>query len=158
MEQATKTVSLRSRIPLPGESLNWLYTRLKASVFSLLYLLPFVCFLELWHSQLTHSFSLKRVAIFAILGGLCLIYGRVFLTMTSLSFKTSQQHSIQILCGFFVLNTLLFILAIATPFKIATGRLHSRRLRLVAGLILPERCRRFAQTGEFSAEFALPCP
>ena len=84
-------------------SLNKSLTRLRANSISFSYLFVFVFFLELWQWRLTHIFSLPSVATFTILGGLCLIYGRIFLQMAPFSFKASCQYSLQLLFGFFIL-------------------------------------------------------
>jgi hypothetical protein len=82
-----------------------------------------VLFLWIWHSHSTHTLSLKAFAVFLILCSLCLVYGRFFTRLTNLSFKTSDDFLLQFLSGYFVLNTILFVLSFATPFPIATDAL-----------------------------------
>jgi len=48
-----------------------------------------------------------------------LIYGRFFIKLTSLSFKANSSLSLQFVCGYLVLNTILFLLSLFTPFAIA---------------------------------------
>jgi hypothetical protein len=58
--------------------------------------------------------------VYLVLIGLSLIYGRIFMKLTPLSFTASHGLSIQFLFGYILLNTLLFLLFLFTPFGIAT--------------------------------------
>jgi hypothetical protein len=50
-----------------------------------------------------------------------LLYGRLFIKLSSLSFKATGSLSLQFVCGYFLINTLLFLLALFTPFGMATN-------------------------------------
>ena len=115
-------------VALPGNANAWfsalLRKRFKNNV-SLLcltaYLIATALFLSMWHSRVTHRFSLRAFVVFVVLCGLSLIYGRLFIKLIPFSFKTKGAFSIQFLCGYLVLNTLLFLLSLLTPFGIATN-------------------------------------
>jgi hypothetical protein len=100
-------------------SLTWLKEHLQASKWFFSYLLAAALFLSMWHSRVIHRFSLRAFAVFVVLCGLSLIYGRLFIKVTSFSFKATHGFSIQFLCGYLALNTLLFLLVLLTPFGIA---------------------------------------
>lgn len=87
------------------------------------YLVTIALFLSLWHSRITREVSLRAFAIFVVLGGLCFIYGRLFMTLVPSFAKTKGAFSIQFLCGYLLLNALLLVLSIVTPFGIVTNSL-----------------------------------
>src|SRR5207253_8068787 len=72
-----------------------------------------------WHLRVTHRFSLRAIVVFAAHCALSLIYGRLFIRLTSFFFKTNGGFSIQFLCGYLVLSTLLLLLSLFTPLGIA---------------------------------------
>src|SRR6266576_3606842 len=125
----------RTDLPKNGDSLfvnSWLRQgnarpltllreRLPGSKWFFSYLLSAALFLSVWHSRVIHRFSLRAFAVFLVLCGLSLIYGRLFIKLTSFSFKTTHGLSTQFLCGYLVLNTLLFLLSLFTPFTMATN-------------------------------------
>jgi hypothetical protein len=119
-------------------SLHSLQERLKESACSLLLLLPIAFFLSIWRSQLTHTFSIKAFIVFLILCGLSLVYGRLFIKLTALSSETAHNFSLQFLSGYFVLNTILFLLSLATPFTIAADVLILTACGLFIALFCPE--------------------
>jgi len=102
-------------------SLTQFEERFQVGGYFSLYLITVALFLSMWHSRVTHRFSLWAFAVFAALCGLSLIYGRFFIKLTSFSFKATHGFSIQFLCGYLVLNTLLFLLSLFTPFAVATN-------------------------------------
>jgi hypothetical protein len=63
----------------------------------------------------------QAFAIFLVFSGLSLIYGRIFIRFTSFSFKATHGLSIQFLCGYLLLNTVLFLLVLSTPFRFVTN-------------------------------------
>src|SRR5207237_7385928 len=76
-------------------------------------------FLTMWHWQVTHRFSMRAFAVFVVLCALSLIYGRLFIKLIPPSFNTNSGFSMQFLCGYLVLSTLLLLLSLFTPFGIA---------------------------------------
>lgn len=135
-------------ISLFGDAKPWRFDSLKkrllGSTFSFLYLLLAVSFLSLWHLQLTHIFSLRVFAVFMIVCGLSLVYGRLFIKLSSLSFSASSGLSIQFLLGYFVLNTILFALSLATPFTIGANA----ALLVAGGLLVALFCPGLAKNGD----------
>jgi hypothetical protein len=104
------------------ENVRWVVCRrLQDSNYFFCYLLAAALCLSVWHSRVIHHFSVRAFAIFMLFCGLSLIYGRLFIRMTSFSFKAAHGLSIQFVCGYLLLNTLLFLLALATPFGIVTN-------------------------------------
>ena len=102
-------------------SLRLVKERVKGRAYTFLYLLVIVLFLWIWHSTVTHRFSLKAFTVFIVLCWLSLVYGRLFLKLAYLSFKNRGGLPIQFLCGYLVLNTILFALSLTTPFTITTN-------------------------------------
>ena len=115
-------------IGLPGNATAFLLASLKKRFgdnISVSYLIAYptatTLFLSLWHSRITHRFSLRAFTVFAVLCALSLIYGRILIKLPPFSFKTKGAFSIQFLCGYLVLSTLLLLLSLFTPFGIATN-------------------------------------
>ena len=126
-----------------GDSKAWcshsLRERLNESTYLLPLLLPIVLFLWIWHSLLTRTLSLTAFAVFFILCVLALVYGRLFTKLTSLSLKTSDNFSLQFLCGYFLVNTTLFVLSLVTPFSIVINAFILTTCGLLLALFLPRR-------------------
>src|SRR5437868_7304770 len=99
--------------------LTRLKERFQVGRYFLLYLVAAALFLTMWHLRVTHRFSLRAFVVFAALCALSLIYGRLFIRLTSFFFKTNGGFSIQFLCGYLVLSTLLLLLSLFTPLGIA---------------------------------------
>src|SRR5437773_1753861 len=99
----------------------WIKNHFQVSRYLLIYLSALALFLSLWRWRVTHRFSLRAFAIFIALCALSLIYGRLFNKLIPFSFRTKGAFSIQFVCGYLVLNTLLFLLSLFTPFGIATN-------------------------------------
>lgn len=95
--------------------------RLQGNKYFVPYLIVTALFLSMWHSRVTHRFSLRAFAVFAIFCALCLIYGRVFIKLTPLSFKSCASFPIQFLFGYLLLNSLLFLLLVFTRLGIAAN-------------------------------------
>lgn len=101
--------------------LTQLQERVRRNRHFISYLLAAALFLSVWHSRATHRFSPRAFAVFVALCAFSLIYGRFFIKLTALSFKATHGFSVQFVCGYLALNTLLFLLSIFTPFGIATN-------------------------------------
>ena len=91
------------------------------SRFLIFYVITASLFLAIWHSQASHRFSLRAFAVFVALCALALIYGRFFVKVTALSFKAAHSFSLQFVCGYLVINTILFLLSSFTAFGIAAN-------------------------------------
>ena len=104
------------------ENVLWVVGRtLQDSKYFFSYLIGVALFLSMWHSRVIHRFSPRAFAVFVVFCGLSLIYGHLFIKFTSFSFKATHGLSIQFLCGYLLLNTLLFLLVLSTPFGIVTN-------------------------------------
>src|SRR5437762_11183426 len=91
---------------------------LQGNRYAFSYLIGLASFLSMWHSRVTHRFSARAFVVFIALCVLSLICGRLFNRLTAFSSKASHSLSIQFLCGYLLLNTLLFLLSLFTPFSI----------------------------------------
>src|SRR6266487_4525853 len=104
------------------ENVLWVVCRrLQDSKYFFCYLIAAALCLSVWHSRVTHHFSVPVFAVFLVFSGVSLIYGRIFIKFTSFSFKATHGLAIQFLCGYLLLNTLLFLLVLSTPFGIAAN-------------------------------------
>jgi len=103
----------------------------------ILYFLVAVVFLSMWHMRATHGFSPKAVLVFAMLCGAFLIYGRVFFRLTSFCLNIIPGIPAEFLCGYFILNTLGFVMAFLTHLTIASCILILSFCALPALLIRP---------------------
>jgi hypothetical protein len=102
-------------------SLTELKERFQDCRYFFLYLITAALFLSVWHSRVTHRFSARAFAVFSVFCALSLIYGRLFDKLIPSSFKASGGFSIQLLCGYLLLNALLFLLSLFTWFGIAAN-------------------------------------
>jgi hypothetical protein len=134
-------------------SLTWLKERLQGSKWFFSYLLAAALFLSMWHSRVIHRFSLRAFAVFLVLCGLSLIYGRLFIKVTSFSFKAIHGFSIQFLCGYLLLNTLLFLLVLFTPFGIAPNVLILCGGGLLILLFCPGAAKDFRKPVDYLPDF-----
>jgi len=123
------------------------------SRYFIFYLLAAALFLSVWHSRATHRFSPRAFLVFLALCGLSLIYGRFFLKRTALSFKASHGFSIQFLCGYLALNTIVFLLSFLTPFGIATNVLIVAGGGLLILLCSPETAKDFRKPVDYLPDF-----
>src|SRR5450830_703505 len=80
-----------------------------------------MAFLAFWHARVTGILSWTALASFVLFVFLCLAYGHAFLVATADLVKNRAGLSFQFLCGFFVLNTLLFMLSLVSPFGMLTN-------------------------------------
>jgi hypothetical protein len=103
------------------DSLTRLQEWLRDRRYPILYVLFATLFLSIWHSRASHVFSFRAFPVFLALCSLSLIYGRFFIQRSPLSFRSTCGLSVQLLCGYFVLNTTIFLLSFLTPFGIATN-------------------------------------
>lgn len=93
----------------------------KSRFFTVIYLLLFVGFLEGWQWKLMHEVHLSSLLIFLTIGVISLIYGQLFFQVTSLPFKKERCCSLELLFGFFVFNSLLFVLLLVSPLNVKAG-------------------------------------
>jgi hypothetical protein len=89
--------------------------------FPLSYLLLVTLFLSTCHFLVQRQFSLRALGVMFVLCAGCLVYGRLLLRLTRLSFPGSTCLSIQLFLGYLVLNTLLLVWFLATPFSLVAG-------------------------------------
>ena len=104
-----------------SHSLTDLGRRLRGSKYVFLYLVAIALFLSLWHSRVSHRFSLRAFAVFLSLCGLSLIYGRLVINLIPSSVKAAGGFTVQFLCGYLVLSALLLVFSLFTPFGIVTN-------------------------------------
>jgi len=86
----------------------------------LLFLLGVTFFLSLWHTKVTGAFSPKAAWLFALMALHFLLSGGIFLKVVSRWVDLRKGLCLQFLCGCLCTSTLLFLLAVATPFSIKT--------------------------------------
>lgn len=90
----------------------------RTDALSISLILFFLCF---WHWRITGSLNIQALAALGLFVALCLAYGRLFVMATSRLFSPSLGLPYQVLTGYFVFNSLLFILALASPFGMAVN-------------------------------------
>jgi hypothetical protein len=73
-------------------------------------------FMCAWHWRVTGLLPLPAVAPIALLGALYLVYGHLFALASVRLFQNTVGLPFQFLCGYFVVNTALFVLALCSPF------------------------------------------
>lgn len=88
-------------------------------------------FAALWHARVTGGLSLAALAVFTLICGGSMAWGRLFTAFAPLSFAHGCSLTLQFLCGFLVLNALLFALSLASPLGVAINLLI-----LVGGAVL----------------------
>src|ERR1700751_689785 len=106
---------------LPFHFLSQVQERVWANRYPIFYILLAASFLSFWQSRANHRFSLLAFPVFVALCAFSLLYGRLFIKLSSLSFKGSSSFSLQFVCGYLVINTFLFVLSLLTPFGIVTN-------------------------------------
>src|SRR2546423_6435790 len=136
-----------------SRSLTKVKERLQGSKYFLSYLIAVALFLSTWHSRVAHRLSLRAFAVFVALCGLSLIYGCLFIKLTSFSFKAAHGLSTQFLCGYLVLNTLLFLLSLFTPFTMATNVFILAAFGLVILLSWPIAIKDIRQPVDYLPDF-----
>jgi hypothetical protein len=114
----------RARVPLPKRhSFVWIWNDLKANRYGIYFSLEAAFFLSFWHFRATHHFALRPTIVFVFLCGLSFCYGHLFTRLTAISAPFRQSIAFQFLCGYFCVSTLLFLLSLFTPLKVATNLL-----------------------------------
>ena len=97
-----------------------------------------VAYLSLWQFRVTGDLSWTAFASFALFVFLCLAYGRAFLTAVAGSAIQSSGAASRILCGFFLFNTLLFLLSLVSSLGMLTNVLILTLLALVLMALFPD--------------------
>src|SRR5712691_7020024 len=92
--------------------------RLRQHIPAALYVTALVAFLCIWHWKTTSHLSVSAVATFATFSSMALIFGDFFLRLSPLSPRLAGAITVQFLFGFFLLNTCLFVLSLATELGI----------------------------------------
>lgn len=88
-------------------------------------------FLFGWHWRVTGFLSSSAAASLAYFLALCLVYGSVFTRLIASVFLPLPGMPFQVLTGYFAFNTLLFILALCSPF----GMMINLAILTVVGLL-----------------------
>jgi hypothetical protein len=78
-----------------------------------------VLFLSIWHAKVTGRLSPGTLAVFGLIFGSSFVWGRLFTKLAPLSLTHGCSLTLQFLCGFLVLNTLLFALSLVSPLGVA---------------------------------------
>ena len=80
-----------------------------------------VCFFSFWHQRTTGYLTLTDIGSLALIATLCFVYGKPFAVATPQITTNHGGFVFQFLCGYFVFNTLLFVLELASPLGILTN-------------------------------------
>jgi hypothetical protein len=102
------------------------------------YVLLLTLFLSIWQLRATGRLSVTALAVFAMLGVLSLVYGRM---VTRLAFQApngARNLTMQFLTGYLLLNTLLALLSLVFHFAVATSALVLAGGGAVFGFFRPE--------------------
>jgi hypothetical protein len=78
-------------------------------------------FLCAWHWRVVGELSLPACAALALLLALYLLYGHLFVTASARLFQNTVGFPYQLLCGYFMFNTALFVLALCSPFGMSSN-------------------------------------
>lgn len=107
-----------------------------------------VGFLSLWHLRVSGHLSWSALAALLLFVLVCLAYGQAFLTATASVSRNRAGLPFQFLSGFFVFNTLLFLVSLLSPL----GMLFNVSLLALGALVLmildARRQPVFDETGE----------
>jgi hypothetical protein len=87
------------------------------------YVLLLALFLSIWQLRVTGRLSVTALAVFAMLGVLSLVYGRVVTRLAFQATYDARNLTVQFLAGYLLLNTLLALLSLVFPFAVATSAL-----------------------------------
>jgi len=117
------------------------------------YIMATAVFLSIWHSRASHRFSARAFAVFLGLCALSLIYGRFFINHTAVSFKSRCGMSLELLCGYLVVNTAVFLLCVLTPFGVAANFLIVAAGGLVILLCSPNLAEECHRPVDYSPDF-----
>lgn len=93
-----------------------------------------VLFFSIWHRMVVHAQPLRAIAAFALLAALAFAYGRWFLRATPLAGSGRSSLTLEFVCGYLLLNTLLFVLDLASPLGMTANILIVFAVGLAAGL------------------------
>lgn len=85
----------------------------RIDAFSINIIIFFLCF---WHWRTTGSLDIQTLGVLSLFVALSLAYGRLFVIAASRLLSTSLGLPFQVLTGYFVFNSLLFILTLCSPF------------------------------------------
>jgi len=91
------------------------------SGYLLLYLGAIVLALSLWHGRVNHGISTRAIAALALIVALSFAYGRGFLQRFPQLLPDGPSLTLEFLAGYLILNTLLYLLAVVSPFAITTN-------------------------------------
>lgn len=80
-----------------------------------------VTFVAFWHVRVAGNLSWTAFVSFVLFVFLCLTYGHIFLVATANLVKNRAGLSFQFLCGFFLFNTLLFVMSLVSSLGISTN-------------------------------------
>lgn len=101
------------------EGSPWLTARVaRAGLLSTASLFLFLC---AWHWRVTGGLTLPACAVLGLLLALYLAYGHLFLVLAAGWFRNAVGLPFQLLCGFFLCNSLLFVLALCSPLGMAAN-------------------------------------
>jgi hypothetical protein len=73
-------------------------------------------FLCAWHWRVAGELPLQAGASLALLVALYLVYGQLFTLASARLFRNTVGMPFQFLCGYFIFNSALFVLALCSPF------------------------------------------
>src|SRR5215468_1938157 len=102
------------------------------------YVLLVTFFLSIWQLRVTGRPSVTALVIFTLLATLSLAYGRLLTRFTVLSSPAARDLTVQFLCGYLLLNTLLALVSLVFPFGMVTSALIVAVGVLVLGFFCPE--------------------
>ena len=92
-----------------------------SSLFTLIFSwLCFSGFLEFWFWHRTHLFSFSSLSTYLVMSAACLIYGSLVAQKISMP-AALQEKPFQLLLGFFIFNTLLFLMTFLGSLKVITS-------------------------------------
>ena len=86
-----------------------------------LYCFFVVLFLAIWHAKVTGRLPLSVLAVFALICASSMVWGRLFTRLAPFAFTHGCSLTLQFLCGFLVLNTLLFALSLVSPLGVGNN-------------------------------------
>lgn len=99
-------------------------------------LLAFLC---AWHGRVTAHLSSDAVLTLVMLLALCIAYGSLFVRLIAPVARGPAGLPFQVLTGYFVFNSLLFILALCSPWGMARNLVLLSAVAIVGLLVLRKR-------------------
>lgn len=109
--------------------------RIRIDILSAVILLIFLCG---WHGHVTGHLSAGPVLLLVLFVAVCVAYGNLFTRLIAPLFEGVAGLPFQMLSGYFIFNSLLFILALGSPFGMALN-LAFLAVLAVVGLIVFRR-------------------